>query len=97
MRVFDWDTAARRIVAEQPDNAGAGLQDDWEWTGGDIYRDGEIVPQEDTYTYLMSTWAVPELALDGIPGSCWVWADESEWDESTYWPDTARAILKGDK
>lgn len=68
-RVFDWDRAARFIVEYKPRRVEAGLRDDWEWTGGTIYEDG--CPVRDDYTYLASTWAIPEIALDGDVEPCW--------------------------
>jgi hypothetical protein len=89
--VFDWDTAARLIKQAKPKVASAGLKNDWEWTGGEIYRDGEL---EDDYTYLASTWAVPELDLDGIRQDCFVMQSERpDWNERTTWPQSALDIL----
>ena len=95
IRVFDWDMAAAIIVNGRIRNAGAGLGGDWAWTGGDILTDGQPVPAEDTYVYLASTWAVPQLMADGDLLPCWIWEDETEWDSHTYWPDSALAILRG--
>ena len=90
--VFDWDRAARRIKETGAENASAGLSGDWMWTGGDILEDGEI--PEVSYTYLSSTWAVPELCIDGIVEPCYRMQSEvPDWDEDTFWPDSARAIL----
>lgn len=95
--VFDWDEAARRIVATKPKSASAGLRDDWEWTGGPIFESGKIVPREETYTFLSSTWAVPELEMDNTVKSCYKMKSEvPDWDEHTYWPESALAILRGD-
>lgn len=97
LRVFDWITAAKLIAELRPKKAAAGLSDDWEWTGGDIYRNGAPVPQNDTYTYLASTWAIPELSLDYEVRDCWIWqADSPGWDSGTYWPEEALAILRGE-
>jgi hypothetical protein len=96
IRVFDWLTAAKIIRERQPTVASAGLSGDWEWTGGDIYRNGEPVPSDDTYTYLASTWATPELDLDGDVIDCWVWQADSGWDSDTYWPAEALAVLRGE-
>jgi hypothetical protein len=98
VKVFDWDEAATRIKAAGVQNASAGLSGDWEWTGGQIFADGKPVPAEDTYTYLASTWATPELAIgDGLPEACWKFkADTDGWDAGTYWPDSALAILRGE-
>lgn len=91
-KVFDWDKAAQLIKETQPAVAGAGLQNDWEWTGGEIYRDGEIVTDE--YTYLFSRWATPEIEMDGELIECWRYAEGQEWDEDTKWPQSAIDILR---
>ena len=94
MMVFDWLKAATLIKERQPKVASAGLKDDWEWTGGEIYKDSKPVSKDDTYTYLASTWAVPELSLDGDIIECWEFEDELPgWGEGTYWPSEALAIL----
>lgn len=94
MRVFDWDEAARRIRDKKPRVASAGLGGDWEYTGGTIYRNDKPVDKDDTYTYLASTWAVPELDLDGEVDPCWKWQKDSPgWDAKTYWPESALEIL----
>jgi hypothetical protein len=92
--VFDWIKAAELIRDEKPNLAGAGLSGDWEYTGGDIWEDGKPVPKEDTYTYLESTWATPELEMDGRRVDCYKMSSELPgWDSSTYWPKEALAIL----
>lgn len=93
LMVFDWVKAAKRIQEVRPTIAGAGLQGDWNWTGGAIYQDGQPVPIENTYTYLASTWAIPELSLDGNAESCYIMEGETEWGSGTYWPEEALAIL----
>ena len=93
--VFDWDEAARRIVAQGGDcRASAGLGGDWEYTGGTIYENGVPIPQDETYTYLASTWATPEIDINGDVQPCFkMQSDLPGWNEETYWPDSARAIL----
>lgn len=94
LKVFDWNKAAALIRERKPTIASAGLAEDWNWTGGDIYRDGEPVPKEDTYTYLASTWATPELDLDGETVDCFLMQEETDgWDAETYWPHSALAEL----
>lgn len=94
LMVFDWDKAARLIRRHNPRKAAAGLRSDWEWTGGMIYEDGEPV---DDYTYLASTWAVPELSLDGEIIECYKMQHEvPEWGAKTKWPESAMKILKGE-
>lgn len=95
VKVFDWNEAATRIKVAGAQTASAGLQDDWEWTGGEILRDGEPVPHENTYVYLASTWAIPELVIDDDdPIPCWKFSDDTDgWDSATYWPASALAIL----
>ena len=94
LRVFDWEKAAQIIRERAAVHAEAGLSGDWEWTGGDILRTGIPVPAEETYTYLASTWATPALIVDGETVDCWRYQSDSPgWDSSTYWPESARAIL----
>lgn len=93
-KVFDWDEAARRIVKAGALTASAGLSGDWEWTGGDILRNGEPIPADETYTYLSSNWATPELDVDGVVTPCFRAESETDgWDAGTYWPESALAIL----
>lgn len=92
--VFDWDEAARLIVQHKAREASAGLEGDWEYTGGSILMDGKPVPKEDTYTYLSSTWAKPELLINGQYFYCYRMASEVPgWDAVTHWPESALAIL----
>lgn len=92
--VFDWDKAAQLIAERGASNASAGLAGDWEWTGGDILRDGLPVPADDACVYLASTWATPQLCIDGEVISCYRMASETPgWSADTYWPDSARALL----
>lgn len=96
MKVFDWDKAAALIVERKAKYAGAGLAGDWEYTGGSIFKDGQPIPQEDTYTYLASTWATPELEIDGETIACFKMESETPgWDSGTYWPESALEILRG--
>lgn len=90
-RVFDWHKAARLIKEKNPAVAGAGLAGDWEYTGGTIYANGKA--DTDSYTYLASTWAAPEIEIDGEKQDCWVYCDESDWDCHTKWPKSALKIL----
>ena len=92
-KVFDWDKAAEIIRKQKPQSASAGLQGDFEWTGGVIYSDG--VPVTDEYTYLASTWATPILVLDdGEEIPCYRMQHEvPAWDSGTKWPYSAVEIL----
>jgi hypothetical protein len=94
LMVFDWEKAARVIKERNAKSASAGLSGDWEYTGGDILEDGRPVPKEDMYTYLASTWATPELRVDGETMKCYRMESESPgWDSETYWPQEALDIL----
>lgn len=94
-KVFDWVKAAKIISERKPSVARAGLSQDWENTGGDIWRDGKPVPSEETYTYLSSNWATPELDIDGEIMDCYVMRSQKpEWDSDTYWPKEAVAVLE---
>jgi hypothetical protein len=89
--VFDWDKAAKQIAEKRPCSASAGLRDDWEWTGGIIYRDGK--PDMKSHTFLASRWAVPELMMDGEVTPCYVMESQTEWTANTKWPISALKIL----
>lgn len=90
--VFDLDKAARLIVERNATHASAGLRSDWDWTGGDIFRDGQIVT--DDYTYLASTWATPEIDIDGDVIDCFRMESETPgWNSGTKWPASAREIV----
>ena len=94
LMVFDWIKAAQRIKETGAKSASAGLAGDWGWTGGDILTDGMPTPKEDTYTFLASTWATPELDLDGSREDCFKMQSEtSGWYSGTYWPQEALDIL----
>jgi hypothetical protein len=100
MMVFDWIKAAEiirdRLLLGTLKEAAAGLQSDWEWTGGLIFSKGSIVPREETYTYLSSNWAKPELSVDGETFECFCLSKEKpEWGSGTYWPPEAIDVLEG--
>ena len=96
LMVFDWIKAAKWIKEKGLANVAAGLRSDWEWTGGNILEDGKI--PDDSYTYLASTWAVPEIEFDGNVESCFIMQSESPgWDSKTFWPKEAREICGFDK
>ena len=90
--VFDWNKAATLIKDRKPKNASAGLRGDWEYTGDTIYKDGKPVGNCDPY--LASTWAVPELYMDGDIVECYRMAHEvPRWNANTKWPQSALEIL----
>lgn len=92
-KAFDWDAAAKILVERGATEAEAGLEGDLEWTGGPILRDGKPVPEDDTYTYLSSTWATPVLIIGYEEIPCWRFESESGYDAHTYWPASALTIL----
>ena len=90
--VFDWNKAAMLIRDRKPKNASAGLRGNWEYTGDTIYKDGKPVRKCDPY--LASTWAVPELYMDGDIVECYRMAHEvPRWNAKTRWPQSALEIL----
>ena len=96
MRVFDWDKAARIIKERNLEEAYAGLEEDWFWTAGPIWKDGK--PYFDGYTFLASKWAEPVIAIDDSTAiSCWVYDADTEWDEDTKWPESALKIVEGEE
>jgi hypothetical protein len=97
LMVFDWDKAARIIKERNVKEASAGLSHDWEWTGGQILDNGKPTPKEDTYTYLSSTWATPELEIDCEIIDCYKMQSETpDWNANTYWPESALKILNSE-
>lgn len=96
--VFDWNKAATLIKERGAVRASAGLESDWEWTGGSILENGEPVPPEDTYVFLSSSWATPEILIDGEPMDCFILGKDvpEEWGDDwahVYWPQSALDIL----
>ena len=91
MMVFDWDKAARLIAERKPQIAMAGMRGDWKNTGGMIYEDGKLIT--DKYTYLASSWAIPELDMDGETVACFRFASQTPmWHAHTKWPKSAVEI-----
>ena len=99
-KAFDWDKAAE-IIKEKlklhPDlKAEAGLQGDWDYTGGTIFENGK--PTNKEYTYLQSNWAKPTLILewDGEEQEeleCSTDANE-RFSSDTKWDEKSLAILE---
>ena len=91
--VIDWDKAARLIAERKPQIAMAGLRGDWKNTGGMIYEDGKLIT--DKYTYLASSWAIPELDMDGETVECYRMESETpKWHAHTKWPKSAVEIYR---
>lgn len=98
---FDWDKAAKIIKeALKSDKnliAEAGLQGDWEYTGGVIFKKGK--PVSDSYTYLSSNWANPTLSIEYSNGfekefDCFVKQGENgRFDEDSKWDEESLEIL----
>lgn len=94
LKIFDWDKAARLIKERKPICATAGLEGDWDYTSGEIFANGAPFPREHASTYLASTWATPQIEIDGDTIDCFVMESERpEWNSHTYWPDSAMEIL----
>ena len=92
LMVFDWHKATKLIKERNATEASAGLSGDWEWTGGNIFSDGK--PDTESYTYLASTWATPEIEIDGEVIDCFIMQNESHgWGCDTKWPESALALL----
>lgn len=52
----------------------------------------------DDYTYLSSTWAVPELKIGDVLVPCYRMKSEVPgWGSDTKWPKSALDILSGKK
>ena len=99
-KVFDWDQAAQHIKLAYKDHsdltAEAGLQGDWDYTGGEIFSNGE--PNNQDHTYLSSNWATPTLILswDGLEQKeieCCTLKDECRFESGSKWDDESLKIL----
>lgn len=99
LRTFNWDKAAiiiREYFNLHPDlKAEAGLQGDWDYTGGVIFENGK--PTNDEYTYLSSNWSIPTLILswDGCEQKeIELYCDEdSRFYSSSKWDETSLSFL----
>lgn len=103
---FDWDKAAEIIkkhLVDHPDLvAEAGLNGDWDYTGGIIFEDGN--PTTEHYTYLSSNWAKPTLIIswDGceqVEVDCSVVENDrfhsaSKWDEKSLSKLGIKSLIK---
>lgn len=95
---FDWLTAAKIIKARFAEDSGirveAGLCDDWAYTGGCIFENGE--PNVDDYTYLSSTWATPAMIItmsngDEIEIPCF--ESEGKYHSDSKWPEESLNVI----
>jgi hypothetical protein len=94
-KIFDWNKAAQILKDKKAKYAEAGLEGDWEYTGGTILLDGKPFIKDNVYTYLSSNWATPQLELDGETIDCFIYEDDNpnNWDSGTYWPQSALDIF----
>lgn len=94
-KTFDWDKAAQIIKEKLKTNpnllAEAGLQEDWEYTGGTIFEDGK--PDSDSYTYLSSNWAIPTLIVDNEEIPCYTEDENTRFTEKSKWDEISLKIL----
>lgn len=98
LKAFDWDKAAEIIkkkLTEYPDlKAEAGLQGDWSYTGGTIFKSGK--PTNEDYTYLCSNWAAPTLILEynGQEEEIECYIEKNDrFNSATKWDQTSLNIL----
>lgn len=95
-RVFDWNKAAQILRDRKTLTCKACIIEDYDETVGSILIDGE--PALDfKFPYLSSCYGTPCIVFedcDFVP--CWIPQSESpDWTGYTYWPESARCILKG--
>ena len=94
LMVFDWNKAAQIIKDWGASKASAGLEADFEWTGGVIFEHGK--PETEEYTYLASVWAKPQLYIDGEFIPCFLMQSDCPGQGAyTKWPEFAIKILEG--
>jgi hypothetical protein len=99
-RAFDWDKASSIIKEKFKEHptlvAEAGLEGDWNFTGGVIFEKGK--PTNDSYTYLSSNWATPTLILTDENGleeeiECFANEADTRFGANTKWDETSLEIL----
>lgn len=98
-KAFDWVKAAKLIKKTIKKHPGliaeAGLQGDWNFTGGVIFEEGQ--PVSESYTYLQSNWAVPCLLLSW-DGECQreieCYESDGKYNSDSKWCDESLQILK---
>jgi len=99
MMAFDWDKAAEIIKNRFNEHsdlvAEAGLQGDWNYTGGEIFNDKK--PTNENYTYLTSNWATPTLILfwngeEQEEVECFT-TNKSRFNSDSKWDDESLKIL----
>jgi len=97
---FNWDKAAEVIKLHTKDHpdliAEAGLQGDWQYTGGVIFENGK--PTNDSYTYLSSNWAKPTLIIswddeEQLEMDCFI-VGETRFNCDSKWDDISLNILE---
>ena len=82
MKYLDWEKA-KQLIKEHPDSIiYAGLMEDWEWTSGLIYAQGNFY---DGYVYGASCWATPILDIDGEEVECWTYEETKEGSGKPDW------------
>lgn len=96
-KVFDWDKAAKIIREELEKDkdliAEAGLEGDWNYTSGTIFKNGESIDSE--YTYLCSNWAIPTLIINNEKEfECWTYQKLSRFNSDSKWDEKSLEILK---
>lgn len=97
-KTFDWDKAAQLIkenLQQHPNLiAEAGLQGDWDYTGGTIFYQGK--PVVNGYTYLSSNWATPTLILTDenweMEIDCFT-VEQSRFNAGSKWDEKSLEIL----
>lgn len=95
-RVFDWNKAARVLRDRDETTCKACIIEDYNETVGFILVDGRPAIDH-PLPYLSSCWGTPCLVFEnGDSMPCWIPQSESpDWTGYTYWPESARNILKG--
>ena len=98
-KAFDWDKAAEIIKEKLKTNpnltAEAGLEGDWNYTGGIIFENGQ--PTTENYTFLESNWATPTLIITLDNGKdesfeCFTGVNE-RFDAKAKWDKISLSIL----
>lgn len=92
-KYMDWQKV-KQIIQEHPNSTiYAGLQEDWGYTSGLIYKNGQYYDGGGFYG--CSTWATPILDVDGEEIECWTHKKTEEGSGMPKWWGEGQEVHDG--
>lgn len=89
MKYMDWQKA-QKIIDENPNSViYAGLMEDWNYTSGLIFANGEYY---NGYVFGASCWATPIVDVDGEEIECWTYEKTKEGSGRPIWWGNGRKL-----